>query len=653
MNVADDDGLARQRGSGGAKARAPQRALILKVHERSVHATFSRERREEHGNVVLPRKEIEVCPNPLPRRARRGEQGAVRNERHEHRPGLLHRGHDAGREFGGPRTQRPVAGDDDDQQVAVHQKELFFFFEANPDDHRLKFRVPVLVEGVAFDAWFFRGGERDFNQAPRLVVNDQQVPVEQESVGKHLRGRVTERAARDRNLDWQHLHLARPDRELAFARHGNRPVGGAGRVLKRHLETLLGVRVFAHEDDGARPARALGNADGLVRGLRHALEPLGPRQHRAEYAEGLANTSRGVVLFPEAAGLADGRGIVVSGGQRFRGPIKIRPAEAHVAVEIGDAVLDDRLGQEVKLRPVHSVLLDRKFPTELAEPAALEFGHAEGRFRLFLAQLLKGGRDLFGDVPARVKVAGVQDARHVRVGVFARGLRPAGDERDVDAGVPGHAVERAQVLALFRLGHRSPVVVFVFELDQDDRPAPRHQVALDDRQDLTEPVLRRPDALGVVRAEGKALRRDPPGKPAALPLCADVRARAHDHPEAHLPRELDERLKFTQVGAPLFGLVVVPEDAGLNRIEAGALELQHAVPPERPRTARVMERRAEDKRVAVVDGETTRVVADEARALEEVLRLGREERARNPGSGPAQRCGERHSQRRFDKSSAG
>src|SRR5205809_6938088 len=119
------------------------------------------------------------------------------------------------------------------------------------------------------------------------------------------------------------------------------------------------------------------------------------------------------------------------------------------------------------------------------------------------------------------------------------------------------------------------------------------------------------DALRVVRAQGEPLGHDPVRKPSSIPFGADVGTGPRDHPESHLFHELDEALELAQVGAALLRLVVIPENVSLNGVEAGAPEFHQAVAPERPRATRVVERAAEDERVATVDRETVGVVAND------------------------------------------
>jgi hypothetical protein len=174
------------------------------------------------------------------------------------------------------------------------------------------------------------------------------------------------------------------------------------------------------------------------------------------------------------------------------------------------------------------------------------------------------------------------------------------------------------------------VIVFVLDLHHDDVTALGHQMRPDHRQYFAVPVLRRLQALRIIRAQWKALGDHPVWQASRVPLGADVRSGARDHPESHLLHELHEVLKLAQVDVTFDRLVVVPEDVRLDGIEAGAAELREPVTPERARAAGIVECAAVDERVDAVDGETIRVVADDVGIGELVFalrRLGEDQRA--------------------------
>ena len=99
-------------------------------------------------------------------------------------------------------------------------------------------------------------------------------------------------------------------------------------------------------------------------------------------------------------------------------------------------------------------------------------------------------------------------------------------------------------------------------------------------------------------------------------------------------------------------LVVVPEDVSLDGVEARLLELQQPVAPQRLRAARIVERRAENKRVAVIDGEATRVVADEVRVLEKLLVLHERQGAEQEQTASAERSRQRRYESGLEKTSS-
>ncbi len=204
--------------------------------------------------------------------------------------------------------------------------------------------------------------------------------------------------------------------------------------------------------------------------------------------------------------------------------------------------------------------------------------------------------------------------------VLPRLLGPTGDDRHVDARSPDHVGQGPDVLALVGIGHGRAEVVFVLHLHHDDGAAHRDLVPLNHRQNLVVPVLRCLDALRMVGAKREPHGRHPVGKSAALPLRANIGTGPGDHVEAHVVDKLDEVLKLRQVRLAFLRLVVVPEDVGLNGVEARCLELCQTVTPQRLGAARVMKRPAEDDRVFTIDRETARVVADDVRVVE--LHLG-------------------------------
>ena len=356
----------------------PPVAIVLEVGQDSVQAALGGERRQQQHHVVFPGSEFQVGPNAVMVRARFPQQRDVADKGDRHGFGLFRTRHDARGKFRRPAPQASFAGNRNQQQVIIDKENLFGLFDPQADGDGLIVLVPVLVKSVAFDLRFQLGGEGDLRRAPWLVINDQEMPVEIQPVAGDLGGRIAELAAGDRHLDGEHLHLARAEREFALAWHGDSSMGGAGGVLEAHFEALFLVGIFTHKHGAALAADALADAHVFVGRLSGLFGRLGARQYRSQHAERHADATRRVILFPQAAGLADGSGIIIRGREPFGRPIEVGPAKAHVVAEVRHALFDHRLGEEVELGATDAVLVNGKLPAEFAEPSALKLRHAQG-----------------------------------------------------------------------------------------------------------------------------------------------------------------------------------------------------------------------------------------------------------------------------------
>src|SRR5438270_13466325 len=91
----------------------------------------------------------------------------------------------------------------------------------------------------------------------------------------------------------------------------------------------------------------------------------------------------------------------------------------------------------------------------------------------------------------------------------------------------------ADILPLFG-AVQVAVVILVFQLHHDDRPARAHLVTLYDRQNFLVPVFGGLQAFRVIAAQRKAFSDDPVWKPTSIPLSAHVGTGPGNHPKSHL-----------------------------------------------------------------------------------------------------------------------
>ena len=153
-----------------------------------------------------------------------------------------------------------------------------------------------------------------------------------------------------------------------------------------------------------------------------------------------------------------------------------------------------------------------------------------------------------------------------------------GEQRDVDTALEHQVADGAQVILVLAVR-----AVLVLDLHHDDVAAVRDLTGLEDRHEL---VVVRGDALeelGVVgtRAHG-VVGQQPRGHAAELPLGADERRGTHDCVQAELRRLIQESAEVQAIGEVELartGLVGVPGNIGLNRVEAHGLEVVEGMMP--------------------------------------------------------------------------
>src|SRR5579863_9420168 len=135
------------------------------------------------------------------------------------------------------------------------------------------------------------------------------------AISQHLSRRVAKLGAGERNLHGKHLHFTGTQHQLALARHGDGAMRETCWVRKSQLVLLVDICILTNKEEAALVVHALGDAHLWISGLR-TVDGLGAREQRSEAVEDDANPTRGVILFPKATRLPDGRGVIVGGGER-------------------------------------------------------------------------------------------------------------------------------------------------------------------------------------------------------------------------------------------------------------------------------------------------------------------------------------------------
>ena len=214
------------------------------------------------------------------------------------------------------------------------------------------------------------------------------------------------------------------------------------------------------------------------------------------------------------------------------------------------------------------------------EPAVPEL-HAHER--PVLAVLLVEGLEL-GEVLARAgaEVAGdedvVVDERACAQASAPRTVR--GAQGDIHPAVEHEVADAAQVLLVLAVG-----AVLVLHLHHEDVSTACDLTLLEDGHEGVVVGGNAGKELGVARARAHgAVREEPGGESAPLPLRADERRRADDGPETELGRlvqEASEGEPAREVELAGTGLVEVPGNVGLNGVEAHRLEVVEGVAPVR------------------------------------------------------------------------
>jgi len=115
-----------------------------------------------------------------------------------------------------------------------------------------------------------------------------------------------------------------------------------------------------------------------------------------------------------------------------------------------------------------------------------------------------------------------------------------------------------------------------------------------------------------MHAAHRHLCRDHIGrKAAALEFGIDIRARPNDDVKAEFTGQIQKGFKLREIKNARLALVMVPENVGVDRVEAGLSDLDEAVSPGLRRASRIRTFETEDEGIRTADRVALAIVAND------------------------------------------